>query len=257
MEGPTDKEILDTWFPAVLNNPRVVIIRGGGGYNARHAGLFASWLDEADGLGQRRVLYVRDRDELSAEFLAKLEASENVYVLPCRELENLMLDDEAIAAVINAERERLGKEAVTVEDVSTSTREFADELQQVVVLKQTMADLAEPIRLVDHKMRGNLAKQSADKSALTAEVLARVPTAEAIEEKISSTWEQHDGDTSSSWDADWKNLAPGEEVLEGLWQKYLGRKYKKSKDGLALAEAMEQPPQVLRDLLDKFMQENP
>ncbi|WP_217241383.1 AAA family ATPase [Streptomyces sp. AC555_RSS877] len=257
VEGPTDKEILDTWFPSVLNNPRIVIIRGGGGYNARHAKLFAAWLDKADGeLGQRRVLYVRDRDELSAEFLATLEASENVYVLPCRELENLMLDDKAIQTVINAERERLGKETVTVEEISSASRELADELQQVVVLKQAMADLADPIRLVDNKLRGKLAKESADKAALSAEVLARVPTAEEIEEKISSTWEQHEREASSNWDAEWKNLAPGADVLNGLWTKYLDRGYKKSKDGLALAEAMDEPPQVLRELLDKFMQEN-
>ncbi|MCE3030291.1 AAA family ATPase [Streptomyces sp. CMSTAAHL-2] len=256
VEGPTDKEILDTWFPAVLNNPRVVIIRGGGGYNARHAGLFASWLDEADGLGQRRVLYIRDRDELSAEFLSKLEASENVYVLPCRELENLVLDERAIQTVINAERERLSMEAVTVEDIGTATRELADKLQQVVVLKQVMADLADPIRLVDNSLRSKLAKASADKDVLSAEVVARVPTATTIEAKISSTWEQHAGEISSNWDSDWKKLAPGADVLQGLWLKYLNRGYGKSKDGLALAEAMEQPPQVLEELLDKFMQEN-
>ncbi|MER5921439.1 AAA family ATPase [Streptomyces mirabilis] len=257
VEGPTDKEILDTWFPSVLNNPRLVIIRGGGGYNARHAGLFAAWLDEADGLGQRRVLYVRDRDELSADFLSKLEESENVYVLPCRELENLMLDDEAIQKVINAERERLGKDTMTVEDISSASRELADKLRQVVVLKQVMADLADPIRLVDHKMRGKLAKASADKAALSAEVLARVPTAAAIEAQIASTWEQHDGEISSNWDANWRNLAPGADILQGLWLKYLDHGYNKSRDGLALAEAMEQPPQALRELLNKFMQENP
>lgn len=256
VEGPTDKEILDTWFPSVLNDPRLVIIRGGGGYNARHASLFAAWLDEADGLGQRRVLYVRDRDELSADFLSKLQESENVFVLPCRELENLMLDDGAIQKVINAERERLGKAAVTVEEVSSTSRKLADELQQVVVLKQVMADLADPIRLVDNKMRGKLAKESADEAALSAEVLARVPTAEAVSAKISSTWEQRDGEISSNWDADWKNLAPGADILQRLWLKYLDRGYNKSRDGLALAEAMEVPPQVLHELLDAFMQEN-
>ncbi|MEV8547540.1 AAA family ATPase [Streptomyces sp. NPDC051572] len=254
VEGPTDKEILDKWFPSVLNNPRLVIIRGDGGYNARHAKLFAAWLDKADGdLGQRRVLYVRDRDELSADFLSTLEASENVYVLPCRELENLMLNDEAITTVINAEGERLGKDVVTVEEISLVARDLADELQQEVVLKQTMADLAEPIRLVDHKMRGKLAKESADKAALTAAVLPLVPTAEAVEAKISSAWEQHEEEVSSNWDADWKNLAPGADVLKRLWLKYLDRGYSKSQDGLALAEAMEQPPQVLKDLLTDFM----
>ncbi|KMS71105.1 hypothetical protein ACM01_28730 [Streptomyces viridochromogenes] len=180
-----------------------------------------------------------------------------MYILPCRELENLMLDDEAIQKVINVERGRFGKDAVTVEEISSATRELAAELQQVVVLKQVMADLADPIRLVDHKMRGKLAKQSADKAALSAAVLPRVPTAEALEAKISSTWDEHDGEISSNWDADWKNLAPGAEILQGLWLKYLNRGYNKSKDGLALAEAMEVPPQALHELLDKFMQDNP
>ncbi|MEU9242840.1 AAA family ATPase [Streptomyces sp. NPDC048385] len=257
VEGPTDKGILDAWFPAVLNNPRLVIVRGGGGYNARQAGRFAAWLDEADALGQRRVLYIRDRDELSADFLSTLEASENVYVLPCRELENLLLDEEATATVINAERERRGKEAVTVEEISSATRELANELQQVVVLKQVMADFADPIRLVDNDLRGKLAKESADKAALSAEVLARVPAAEDIEEKISFAWERHKEEVLSGWDSDWRNLAPGADVLKRLWLKYLDRGYSKSKDGLALAEAMKEPPQALQELLNEFMQDNP
>ncbi|MFF4703496.1 AAA family ATPase [Streptomyces sp. NPDC001288] len=256
LEGPTDKDILDAWFSSILTSPRLVIIRGGGGYNARHADLFADWLKIADELGQRRILYVRDRDELSAEFLAKLEESGNVFVLPCRELENLLLDEGAIEKVINTERRQQGKADITLEKISLKIRELADELRKVVVLKQVMADLADPLRLVDHKMRGKLAKQSAGEDVLTAEVLARVPTSETIKARISSAWAQHENEVSSSWDVEWKELAPGADVLQGLWMEYLGRGYRKSTDGLALAKAME-APQVLRELLDNFMQENP
>jgi hypothetical protein len=119
-----------------------------------------------------------------------------------------------------------------------------------------MADLADPIRLVDHKMRGKLAKQSAGEGALPAEVLARVPTSETIKARISSAWAQHENEVSSNWDDEWKELAPGADVLQGLWMEYLGRGYRKSTDGLALAKAME-APQVLQELLDNFMQENP
>jgi predicted ATP-dependent endonuclease of OLD family len=92
VEGPSDEEILAAWFPGLLRNPRVAVIRGGGGDYASHANQLASWLAGIDRAGLRSVLYLRDRDELSAATLERLTASPAVYVLERRELENYLLE---------------------------------------------------------------------------------------------------------------------------------------------------------------------
>ena len=253
LEGPTDKDIFEVWFPEVVRNPRVVILPGRGGYNAQHADLFAEWLDSADELGQRRVLYIRDRDELSAKFLERPEKSPNVYVLPGRELENLLLDFEAATAVINAERVRIGHAAITADNVASSARELADELKPIVVLKRVMADLADPIRLVDNELRRKLSKARADESTLTREVLKRLPGQSTVKADIATSWGSHSRELEATWEQDWLSLVPGADLLMALWMKFLRQGYSKSRDGLAIASAMQAPPEVLSDLLTEFM----
>ncbi len=65
LEGTSDADVLDVWLPEVLRNPRVAVLAGEGGDNARHADRLAKWLAGTDRAGLRRVLYLRDRDELS------------------------------------------------------------------------------------------------------------------------------------------------------------------------------------------------
>jgi energy-coupling factor transporter ATP-binding protein EcfA2 len=253
LEGPTDKEILDIWFPDIVRSPRVAVVDGGGGYNARHADLFVKWLETADQLGVRRVLYARDRDELSAEFLSKLEASRYVFVLPCRELENLLLDFDAVTEVINQERVKSDQAEISPDEVRLAAGGIADSLKSVVVLKRVMAEFAEPVRLVDHKLRRRLAKARADEEALKAAVLERLPQGTEIEASISEAWQAQTAAIEDAWGQEWLNLAPGADLLVGLWKKYLGRGYSKSSDGVAIARHMASQPASLARVLDEFM----
>lgn len=257
LEGPSDKDILDVWFPHIVRSPNIAMPAGGGGYNARYAEVFSKWLDSADKLGARRVLYVRDRDELPPEIAKKLERSEYVHVLPCRELENLLLSPAAVTSVINVERETLGKTQVSEENVSAAIREFADDLKDVVVLKRVMASLNSPIRLVDHRMRQSLSKQKPDamKHALVAEVCSRVPNAANIERNIEEDWELHAENVNKAWETEWRQIAPGADILNSVFIRFLDRGYRKSVDGIALATAMDAPPLSLKEVLDKFMAE--
>ena len=77
VEGPSDEDVLRVWFPEVLRNPAVAVLHGGGGDNARHADLLAEWLTGVDKIGLQRVLYLRDRDELSAAALRRLQNTED------------------------------------------------------------------------------------------------------------------------------------------------------------------------------------
>ena len=253
VEGASDKDIFDVWFPQVIRNPRVVVVDGGGGYNARHADLFTKWLEAVDRLGVRRVLYARDRDELPEEYVKKLEESSSVYVLPCRELENLLLDFEAIHRVLNSERLRQGKQPITPAELRAETRRLADELRPAVVLKRVMADLAEPVRLVDNDLRRKLAKVSADRELLTARVLERIPEKTVVDANISRRWQAHSEEVNATWDERWMSLVPGADLLSAVWKEYLDRGYSKPVDGIEIARQMASAPVAIAAILGKLM----
>jgi predicted ATPase len=253
VEGPTDKDIFEVWFPEVIRDPRVVVVPGYGGYNARHADLLAKWLGAADTLAERRILYIRDRDELSTTFLEKLETSPNIHVLPCRELENLLLDFEALAMVINAELVKAGKAEVTVERVASVVKCLADELKGIVVLKRTMADLTDPVRLVDNESRRALARSKANLEALSASVLSRVPEKAELNAVIAAKWLSHSNAIDAVWETDWQRIVPGADILTALWNRILGRGYSKESDGLAVAKKMTKRPHSLEIILTEFM----
>ncbi len=253
LEGPSDRDILEVWFHDVLRSPRVVVLPGGGGYDARHAELLAKWLEAADELGQRRVLYVRDRDELSGAFLEKLEESPNTYLLPGREIENLLLDYDAISTIISGERAKQGRDPVSSAEIAAIARSKAHELKSTVVMKRVMTEFAEPVRLVDNSLRRKLGRAVPSEETLISAVTDRVPRPEDVQSRISAAWSAHAAEIDAAWDEAWESLAPGADVLKGIWQHFLGSGYSKSKDGPALAKAMRTPPESLRNVFDSFM----
>jgi hypothetical protein len=64
--------VLGAWFPGVLSSPRVAVLDGEGGGNA-------VWLAGTDRVGLKRVLCLRDRRELSARALDRLDKSPTHY----------------------------------------------------------------------------------------------------------------------------------------------------------------------------------
>ena len=252
LEGPTEMEIFNHWFPDYMRSPRLSVLSGTGGYNARHADLFASWLTEIDKMGSRKVLCIRDQDEMSASFLAKLAESRHVAVLPCREFENLLLDFDAIAAAINAEILARGGAPLASEAVAAKAREVAQELVQVVILKRTMADFADPLRFVDHKLRGKFGKPEVQISDLAQAMVDRLPDPVQLRADIEAAGEHHSQDIQSAWDEDWALVTPGFELLKGIYMAFLGRGYDKLADGQVVAQKMD-APKYLRDIMKDFM----
>ncbi|MFJ5885548.1 AAA family ATPase [Kitasatospora cineracea] len=249
LEGPTDKAVLDVWFAEQLRHPRVAVLAGGGGADARQADLLARWLADADRLEERRVLFVRDRDELSEGDVARLEKQGNVFVLPVREVENLLLDPEAVARFANEER---GGGEVTAGRAEAAMRRAADALEGTVVLKRVLAGLA-PVRLTDNRLRDRLARAQADADGVAAAVTARIPLRGDVEADIRQTWDAHTTAVRKDWDTDWRHLAPGADVLDAVLKELLGRGYRKATDGPALARLIPQPPEILREVFDAFM----
>jgi hypothetical protein len=225
-----------------------VVIDGGGGDSARHAELFSSWIEKADELGSRKILYVRDRDELPTNLVAKLDASTTVFLLPCRELENLLLDFDAVAATLS---DAGGKPVDTVE-VEAQARTFAEELKDTIVLKRVSWDLGIH-RHVDHRLRDKLARLRLGKDAFTEALVKRLPSPDEIRSQIDAAWENHTADVGAAWEKEWAMLVPGADLLDMLWKHYLGRNYKKADDGLLIAQNMAHTPAVLEQTLSAFM----
>ncbi|GIJ49801.1 hypothetical protein Val02_66870 [Virgisporangium aliadipatigenens] len=248
LEGVTDEKIVSIWFPEVIRNPKVAVIAGGGGGSAAHADILATWLDHADSLGGRKVLFLRDRDELSDAQIAKLERSKIVSVLPCREIENLLFDFGAIARVLT----RLTESEVSETSVRTSAYEMASKLKQTVILKRVAFDLGIH-RHVDNELRAELASRDLGRSEFTAEIVGRLPTKESITHRINERWDEHSGTIGATWDDEWTMLAPGDEVLTLIWKKFAQRSYSKSGDGQRIAREMGAPPEILARIIRDFM----
>ncbi|MYU09005.1 AAA family ATPase [Streptomyces sp. SID8366] len=249
VEGPSDVDILSTWFPEVIRNPRVSVISGGGGDNARLADLFASWLSETDRIGARRVLYLRDRDELAPATMDKLSRSESVYVLDGREIENYLLEPEAITSVLS--RQSPVKE-VTTDTVKQAIHHSAEKLRPAMVVNRVARRIPN-IRLMDHKTRGELASRGASEDEFWGIIESRFPNPTTMRATVKEYWDaaEHEvGEMSAAQLARW---APGEEILDDIFLHFLGRHFKKRRDGPELASSVGGPPEELVDVLHNFM----
>ncbi|HEY1915723.1 MAG TPA: AAA family ATPase [Streptosporangiaceae bacterium] len=251
VEGTSDEAVFKIWFPEYLTNPRVALIPAGGGDNARYAHRLQTWLSEADQLGDRHVLYLRDRDELPKADVEYLEQGGIVKVPLRRELENYLIDQEALANVLQARKKTSSPSAAEVGEV---LRQAADSLKQTVVLKRVCKELR-PIRLMDNKLQKKLAEQSAGLTELQSAVASRITGIEEVQAKIKSLWDRAEKDVSVAWEENWASLAPGEEVLTGLWKHFQLGGFSKGIDGPQIAAAMSEAPTELREILDQFFKD--
>ncbi|WP_326631487.1 AAA family ATPase [Nonomuraea fuscirosea] len=251
VEGPSDQDILGVWFPLLQSDPHLAIINGEGGENARMAGVLNSWLRAADKLSERRVLYVRDHDELPPRLVERLLTSGNTFVLARREIENYLLDSRAIAAVL-ASYDGKPKRDISADEVAIAMKDSADGLQDVVILKKVCRELGS-LTYVDNALRGKLAKEKADKDRLLRELRERVPSEAELSHRVDALWSAAEEEVSARWENDWLKLAPGADVLTQLWRDFLGRKYNKQRDGKKLAMEIGQAPPELAERITIFM----
>jgi hypothetical protein len=169
-------------------------------------------------------------------------------VLRRRELENYLLDPDAIAQVLAAR----GRPVDSAE-ISTTLRQAADALQSLVTLKRVAWEQAS-IRLVDRTLIKRLVSEGPDMTRLQAAVAERLPS-DDLRDQIAERWAAVEAEITANWTERWKDLAPGEEVLDALWRKYMAAGYRKKADGLAIAQAMIAPPDELKALLTRFLKD--
>lgn len=196
-------------------------------------------LQQADTIG-RRVLFLRDRDELSNESAARLVASGRVHLLAQRELENYLLDPEAIAEILGD---------ATSESIAAELEPAADATRNTVLLKTAVGRL-EPIRTPDRSHVKKLVKAGAGLEQLL-EVIREVASPTELEQRVRQSWSDVSADVDREWDQRKLELAPGEEVLDTIWKAH-GRRYDKKRDGPRIAAVMDQPPAELVDVIDSL-----
>jgi hypothetical protein len=238
VEGTSDEDVLQVWFPEVLRNPRVAVLRGRGGENARHADQFAEWLAGADRAGLRRVLYLRDRDELAPEVLARLTRSRSVHVLQQREIENYLLDPDAIVDVIRPLAPP-GTPAPDASAITAALNSAAENLRQRIVINRVARRVAPARQLMDTKLRQRLADDGVDMTKFTDAVIERLMTPADLTAQIAAAWKEAETDVASNTGEALLEIAPGEEILDVLFLQFTGRHYDKRVHGPAIAAAME------------------
>jgi hypothetical protein len=251
LEGPSDQDVLVVWFPEVLRSPRVAVLEGEGGDNARHADQLAEWLAGADRAGLRRVLYLRDRDELSAAALDKLSRSPTVHLLARRELENYLLEPAAIAAALGSLDLR-GNEPPTADQVAEVLNEAAEGLRRKIVVNRVCRRIGPSQPLVGHQLRRELASAGADMEQITAKVLDRMMTADDLRAQIAKAWAEAEQDVARHQGEQLLAIAPGEEILNAIFQRFAGRRYDKRRDGPMIAKLIP-PPADIGEVLDEFL----
>jgi energy-coupling factor transporter ATP-binding protein EcfA2 len=154
VEGKTDRQLIEYWFGTRLQLKHVQVVESNGGDDASRAAAFDRWQKAATTIPQP-ILFLRDRDELDDKTVARHEKTGCVTVLSRREIENYLLDDGAVASVLQ-ELEDADQEWSS-ERAAQELRRSADALRSTVVLKR----VAERVRSTRLLPREDVARAAA------------------------------------------------------------------------------------------------
>lgn len=248
-EGPTDREILAIFMPELFQAPSIAIVPGGGGNSARFAHVARDWIAGADALESRKLVFLRDRDELSPHKISELEGKGVVRALKRREIENYLFDADALYQVFSAEPEFDG--SVSLGDIQAALHDAVDASKEAVILGRVWWEI-EPIRLVDQKVRSELADDPDKLNKFVAIACEPLPTRRQLTAKIKKLWAATARSVEEEWPTSRLSLAPGEYVLTRIYNQFLGREFNKNSDGPKLARAVVDihgTPADLRELL--------
>ena len=248
VEGESDREILDVWFGERLRKHNVVIRDTGGGDSAWKMHDFEDWLSLSNVLTPT-TLFIRDRDELDATSIAALEKG-RVRVLKRREIENYLLDSPALARLLRERAIPEGKDASVwmPERVEEAFHEIAASLKDRVVAKHVIEQLR-AVRPISRKDVRELEDAGLTRDALLAVVRANFGRAESV----IALWDNIGREIEARWQAESLMLAPGEELLRGLFAR-AGLAFDKLRDGVVLARVIHAPSDIL-DLVEAFLAE--
>jgi len=233
VEGPSDEAVLRE-FSRILNldlaRANMNFVQMGGVTN------FAHYAAEGTlSLLSRRNLkiwFLTDRDERSdSEVQAmaqKLGANAHLVINDSRDLENNLLNPEAIQKFISKKLEATSGNVPTIEEVSQELTSVALSLKDDVITRRLNSKLLKPIYLQKRNQKGTLEERL--KEGIN-ELQNRLDSLDTSQAEIKKSVEEH-------WDKNAKDVAPGAEILDKCCQKFGVRFQKDSGDSAKLASYM-------------------
>lgn len=251
VEGESDADILRAWFSDLLLGRHAAVVAMSGGDQAYHVDMVQHVVEQSDSIG-RQMLFMRDRDELGERRLTQLASNTRVAVLARRELENYFLDDPA--AVWTALCARADQPPFAAHELADELRQAADSLRPVVILKRVVEDSV-PARLLDRRAVENLVRQGPTLSALSDAVADSLQRASAAQADLAAAWSRVSDELEAVWESDWRQLAPGADVLSLVWKRS-GLAYDKKRDGARVAAAMKESPDEIRAVIARFLSDD-
>ena len=245
VEGPSDETILRSLAKTLrldMTKSNVGFVHMCGVRNFAH---FAAE-GTLDLLAKRRVQlwFVADRDERDDEEVKKMEGRlgprATLRVLSRRELENYLIDENAIKKFLDEKKPmRPSDQPVTLNAITEALREAAEKLKPEVVRLRLERRLLTPIFLNVRTMRGTVE----ERIRTAAELLkARLDAVQAETAKIEQ-------ELNDQWGARSLELVPGTLLLEQVAAKFDCTYSKDNGDGERLARHMT-PDGISRDLKD-------
>jgi predicted ATPase len=244
-EGPTDADILSAFDPEVKKLAHF-IPAGGGTAVAALSDHLASLVQAA--LRHSTLIAVRDRDSGFHLEPPNDESRARIFVWSRREIENYLLDPEAIREVHSGHSK--ATQFATANEVDSELRAIADGRQQWIIARAIERQLATALRCV---VQPSIDEADPEASALSAtrEVHAMLGQ-ELAEDKVRRIVASSRSEIQSKWEADWKVLAPGKQVLVEFHRRHVGGhlSFAQYRDliGRALAESQRIPSDVARVL---------
>ena len=235
VEGPSDEGVLRLLAQKLgidLTRCNLGFVQMGGVKN------FANFAADAtlDLLSRRQVLmwFVVDRDEMEHEdvkrMMGRLGARAALEVLECRELENYLLNEDAISGFLKEKLRAAKKEpdSVTPDAVAAAVRKAVTELKPEVVRLRWQKRLLAPIYLQSRQKTGSPEDRI---KAATEELAQRLQSAEKVCSEL-------EADVNRCWDTEQTNLVPGTLVLEKVATSFGAKFSKHSGDSEKLAALM-------------------
>ena len=223
VEGPTDEEVFREFarkagFDIARSNVGFVRMQG-----VRNFAHFAAE-ETLILLSKRQVKmwFIMDRDEKEDEevkrMTERLGTKAKLVVLKKRELENYLLDAEAVLMFIADKKAALGRseETLSIEDIKTSLSEEANNLKDEAIRLRLEKKLLKSIHLQNRTVSGTIGDRINQAiTELTQRAHQVALEVEAINTELETVWSNRA-----------LEIAPGSLILERVAQKY-GVKYSK------------------------------
>ena len=254
VEGPSDESVLREFARKLnldLTKRNVGFVHMAGVRN------FAHYAAEATlallSRRQVRMWFVTDRDERGdkevQQMLKRLGQSARLHVLERRELENYLLDEEAVVKFVEQKRKasKLELRKISKQDVANAFIAAADSLQEEVIRLRIQNDLLAPIFLHTRKNSGDIAARLSDAAEQIKQRQAAMQSAEA----------ETAAKIKGLWPSERLHLAPGGTVLERAVDR-LGASFSKDKGDSEVLSALLNPSNIsseIKALIEEFAAE--